>query len=201
MTQVTLQGYIQVPEADHEAVAAALPEHITLTRQEPGCVSFEVTADEAHPGRYVVNEVFASPQAFRAHQHRVNGSPWWEITRNVARHYTITGLPRYFPQPHALADYILSLVLTLLDIAMVYGVIVVSFSLPDYARGVAEVIVAPLYPGLFLYWPPVVALALLGVDWLGFMRVPRRRWRVPVFFVSNVAWVALGLGVIVLWYG
>ena len=201
MSKVTLQGTIQVPEADRDAVVAALPEHITLTRQEPGCLVFEVTPDDSRPGRYTVFEEFSDASAFRTHQARVKTSPWGAITRDVERHYTITGLPRTRLQPHAVADYGIALALTLLGIAVVYGVVTAGFSLADYAAGVAQVIVAPFYPGLFLYWPPVVALVLLGIDWLGFIRVSRRQWRVLVFLLSDVLWVALGLAVIVLWYG
>lgn len=201
MSKVTLQGTILVPEADLDAVTAALPEHITLTRREPGCLVFEVTPDESRPGRYVIYEEFADAKAFRAHQARVKDSPWGDITHNVERHYTITGLPASRLQPHAMADYGIALTLTLAGIAAVSVIISMGFSLADYAAGVAEVVAAPFYPGLFLAWPPVAALVVLGVVWLGLTRVPRRRWRVPVFLLADVLWVALGLAVIVLWYG
>ena len=88
MSKVTLSGYILVPEADREAVAAALPVHIDATRGEPGCLVFEVTrADEA--GRFDVYEEFVDRGAFEAHQARVKASEWGAVTARVERHYTV----------------------------------------------------------------------------------------------------------------
>ena len=42
---IELTGYIDVPEGRREAIAAALPLHIELTRAEMGCVRFDVTPD------------------------------------------------------------------------------------------------------------------------------------------------------------
>ncbi len=88
---IVLAGYIDVPRDRLEAVAAALPDHILLTRAEPGCLSFEVTPDPSHPGgRFIVAERFTDRAAFDAHQTRAGASPWAEITAGVPpRHYKI----------------------------------------------------------------------------------------------------------------
>lgn len=70
------------------AVRAALPEHIRLTRLEPGCLSFEVT--ETLGGRFEVNELFTDRAAFDAHQARGGASVWAEVTRGLPRDYQIT---------------------------------------------------------------------------------------------------------------
>ncbi|MEM7268418.1 MAG: putative quinol monooxygenase [Pseudomonadota bacterium] len=88
--RIHLNGHIDVPEQQRDAVAAALPEHIALTHAEPGCISFEVTPDPTMPGRYHVAEIFIDQAAFDAHQARAAASPWAEITKDVARDYKIT---------------------------------------------------------------------------------------------------------------
>lgn len=69
-----------------------LDNHIQLTRQEHGCLQFEVTQSRLNPCRFEVCETFRDPTAFAAHQARVKASHWGEITVNVERHYTVTGL-------------------------------------------------------------------------------------------------------------
>ena len=89
MTGITLRGFILVPETDLAAVQGELANHITLTRAEPGCISFSVTQDPDNPLRYNVEEEFESRSAFETHQDRVSNSYWGEVTRDVERHYTI----------------------------------------------------------------------------------------------------------------
>ena len=89
MPQIRLTGHIDVPPARRDAVAAALPDHIRLTRAEPGCLRFEVTPDAAVPGRWQVAELFASRKAFEAHQARAGASPWAAATDGIDRHFRI----------------------------------------------------------------------------------------------------------------
>ena len=89
MTGIVLKGYILVPQAELPDIIAALPEHIALTRREPGCRVFEVQQDAAQPDKFNVYEEFASREAFEAHQLRLSGSAWGQITQNVERHYQL----------------------------------------------------------------------------------------------------------------
>lgn len=90
---VTLTGHIQVPPERMEAIRAALPDHIHLTRAETGCLRFEVTEDTRTPGRFNVSEEFTDAAAFAAHQARVQTSDWGRISAGIARAYTVSGLP------------------------------------------------------------------------------------------------------------
>ncbi|CAH0525067.1 putative quinol monooxygenase [Vibrio hippocampi] len=90
MTKVTLTGFIIVPQDELNAVKRALPDHIKLTLQEPGCISFSVTVSPDNPCRYDVYEEFIDQSAFSAHQQRVKSSYWGQVTANVERHYTIS---------------------------------------------------------------------------------------------------------------
>lgn len=87
---VFLRGYIMVPADRIEQVRAALPDHVALTRAEPGCIAFDVVEDPDCAGRFVVSEVFADRAAFEAHQRRTQASPWYEITRGIPRDYVIS---------------------------------------------------------------------------------------------------------------
>ncbi len=89
--KITLQGYIEVPENRLASIRAALPRHISLTRQEPGCLTFNVTENPEISGRFDVYEEFSDKQAFDAHQQRGAKSEWADITRGIPRHYRISG--------------------------------------------------------------------------------------------------------------
>ncbi|MVA82063.1 antibiotic biosynthesis monooxygenase [Agrobacterium vitis] len=89
MTKVFLDGHIDVPEDRLEAVEAALPIHIALTRAEPGCLSFNVEACPTISGRFLVSEVFVDQASFDAHQQRTKTSNWFTVTQGIARDYTV----------------------------------------------------------------------------------------------------------------
>lgn len=76
MPKVTLEGFIEVPDADLDLVQSELPFHIDLTRKEPGCLIFSVERDHRSSNRFNVYEVFVSEEAFEHHQARVKGSRW-----------------------------------------------------------------------------------------------------------------------------
>ena len=87
--RVYLDGYIDVPPDRLEAVRAALPEHVALTRAESGCLSFSVTPSDEIEGRFIVAEVFVDQVGFDAHQARMKGSRWFTVTEGIPREYTI----------------------------------------------------------------------------------------------------------------
>ena len=88
--KIFLNGYIMVPADRIEQVRAALPDHIALTRDEPGCLVFEVLEDPDTAGRFNVREVFANQAAFDAHQARTRASDWFGVTQGLPRDYSIT---------------------------------------------------------------------------------------------------------------
>ena len=87
--RIFLTGHMDVPPERLAAVMRALPEHIALTRAEPGCLAFEVTPSPDSPGRLLVSEIFADQAAFDAHQARGKASAWAEVTAGLPRHYTL----------------------------------------------------------------------------------------------------------------
>ena len=89
---VTLQGTLLVPADARDAVRAALPDHIRLTRAEPGCLQFDVDEDPARPGVFHVSERFRDTAAFEAHQTRAQASEWARVTEGMTRDYRVTGL-------------------------------------------------------------------------------------------------------------
>ena len=68
------------------AVMAHLPDHIRLTRAEPGCLLFDVT-QTADPLVWQVDETFIDRAAFEAHQTRTRGSAWFAATRGIQRDF------------------------------------------------------------------------------------------------------------------
>lgn len=89
--RLTLSGFLicrTLEEADR--TAALLPEHIRLTRAEPGCLRFEVWRSQADPCRFAVSEAFIDRAAFAAHQARVAGTDWARATKGIPRDYVIS---------------------------------------------------------------------------------------------------------------
>lgn len=87
---VCLSGFLlcrSLEEADR--VAALLPEHIRLTRAEPGCLRFEVWRSHADPCRFAVSESFHDRAALAAHQARAAGTVWARATKGIPRDYVI----------------------------------------------------------------------------------------------------------------
>ncbi|SEQ15446.1 Quinol monooxygenase YgiN [Loktanella sp. DSM 29012] len=85
---IYLTGAMTCPPDRRDAVRAALPAHIALTRQENGCITFDVA--ETTPGVFTVSETFADQAAFDAHQLRAGASTWAKITAGLPRNYTVT---------------------------------------------------------------------------------------------------------------
>ena len=92
MIKVILQGYIEVPESELDAVTSELPNHIALTLAEVGCLVFTVKQDLQLTGRFHVYEEFINQDAFDKHQQRVKASKWGSVAQNVSRHYQITSV-------------------------------------------------------------------------------------------------------------
>lgn len=89
--RVRLTGFLYcASEAEAETVKRHLPEHIRLTRSEPGCISFEVSQTE-NPLAWRVEELFVDSAAFEFHQRRTRASGWFEATSAIRRDYEIFG--------------------------------------------------------------------------------------------------------------
>lgn len=102
--EVILTGFMVCRSLDEaDRVAAELPEHLRLTRAEPGCRLFEVVRSMADPVRFAVREVFASRADFEAHLRRSLASPWGAATRGIPRDYVLTEADgqRRFAFPYA----------------------------------------------------------------------------------------------------
>lgn len=80
-----LSGTMTVAASALEAVRTALPEHIRLTREEPGCRVFMV--EERGEGVFYVREEFASEADFHLHQQRIKGTEWSRVTADAVRDY------------------------------------------------------------------------------------------------------------------
>jgi len=87
LSKIILEGYILVRNEDLPAVEQELPTHIKLTREEAGCLVFNVLQDTKNINRFNVYEEFTNANAFELHQQRVRNSKWGKVTVNVERHY------------------------------------------------------------------------------------------------------------------
>ena len=91
MPAVTLRGTLAcATPQDADLIARLLPDHLRLSRAEPGCLTFAVTPT-ADPLIWQVDETFADRAAFEAHQARSRASEWGRASAHIPRHYTVTG--------------------------------------------------------------------------------------------------------------
>ncbi|WP_091922000.1 antibiotic biosynthesis monooxygenase [Phyllobacterium sp. CL33Tsu] len=86
---VRLSGFLRCASMhDVALVIDYLPDHLRLTRAEPGCISFDVLqTDDALVWR--VEELFVDRAAFDFHQQRTRASEWFTATSTIPREYTI----------------------------------------------------------------------------------------------------------------
>ncbi|TCR00474.1 antibiotic biosynthesis monooxygenase [Neorhizobium sp. JUb45] len=93
VNQVRLSGFLRCTTAEEvEIVKAYLPDHLLLTKAEPGCLSFEVSQTE-DPSVWRVEEVFSDQAAFDFHQQRTRASAWFSATSRIVRDYVVTVSP------------------------------------------------------------------------------------------------------------
>lgn len=91
---VILEVYIIVPDDDLTTISNELLNHVKLSREEAGCLAFDVVQDTTISNRFNVYEQFNNRAAFEFHQKRVKNSYWGMVTQNVSRHYQITGFEK-----------------------------------------------------------------------------------------------------------
>ena len=90
MMPVHLTGtLICTSHAQAQIVATYLPEHIRLTRAEPGCEMFDVTQG-ADPLVWNVAERFTTRADFDAHQTRTRNSVWGLRSAGIERRFSVT---------------------------------------------------------------------------------------------------------------
>ena len=94
MSGVRLTGQLVCSNLDEaRLVMEYLPEHVRLTRLEPGCLVFNVT-QTTDPFVWRVEESFEDETLFKTHQERGVGSEWGRMTGRIERRYAIEGLSR-----------------------------------------------------------------------------------------------------------
>ncbi len=83
--QVALSGRLFCADAgDLKTVLTYLPEHVALSRAEPGCLHFEISQTE-DPLIWQVEELFADESALKAHKARTMASIWAGQTAGLVR--------------------------------------------------------------------------------------------------------------------
>ena len=89
---IRLRGQLICMTADEAAaVRAHLPDHLALTRAEPGCLTFDVDQTD-DPMVWEVMEAFRDRPSFDAHQARTRDSVWFAATRGILRDFRMEEL-------------------------------------------------------------------------------------------------------------
>lgn len=80
-----MSGHIYCATPQELAIALEhLPEHVALSRAEPGCLYFSID-QTADPMVWQVEELFADAAAFDAHKARVAGAIWSTVSATLRR--------------------------------------------------------------------------------------------------------------------
>ncbi|MFM7334766.1 MAG: putative quinol monooxygenase [Tabrizicola sp.] len=86
---ILITGTLTCATADEaETVRAHLPEHIRLSRAEPGCRTFSVEPTD-DPLVWRLDESFVDKAAFQAHGDRTRASAWFKATSGLARDFKV----------------------------------------------------------------------------------------------------------------
>ena len=92
MSEIHLTGLLVCKSKEEaSAVRYHLPEHIKLTRDELGCISFYVVQTD-DPLVWSVEERFVDQPVFDLHQRRAANSDWGRATAGIERRYSTDGL-------------------------------------------------------------------------------------------------------------
>ena len=79
-------------QAEADIVHRNLPEHIRLSRAEPGCLTFDVLPTE-NPMVWRLDETFVDAAAFAAHQARTRNSVWGTASQSLLRDFRMESVP------------------------------------------------------------------------------------------------------------
>jgi quinol monooxygenase YgiN len=82
---IVVNGTITCPTEELDKVAPGLADHVRLTNQEAGCISFSINASDDDPCIFVVSERFQNQAAFDVHGARTRASAWWGLSQNCVR--------------------------------------------------------------------------------------------------------------------
>lgn len=86
---VKLTGFLEVPDTDIALVQKHAPAHIRLSREEDGCLKFDLWQDAIDPNKFRVDEAFKDRAAFELHSKRAKASEWGQKTAHLDRQFTI----------------------------------------------------------------------------------------------------------------
>ena len=90
---IHLSGTLTCPTPDDLIIVETyLPDHIRLSRAEPGCLSFNVS-QTADPLVWQLDETYVDQAAFEAHQTRNKTSIWWQMSQGLVRDFKLTSQP------------------------------------------------------------------------------------------------------------
>ncbi|MCU0912530.1 MAG: antibiotic biosynthesis monooxygenase [Rhodobacteraceae bacterium] len=89
MPKITVTGYLRARPEDRALIKRLLPEHIRLSRAEPGCLKFDVVASPTVADAWELDEAFVDRAAFEAHQACTRASAWGRETAHILRDVTV----------------------------------------------------------------------------------------------------------------
>lgn len=82
---IVLIGTITCTPDDLDMLITHIKDHIRLSRQEVGCIKFDIIQSKDDPCKFNVSERFVDQAAFDSHSARTRASLWWQKTKHIPR--------------------------------------------------------------------------------------------------------------------
>jgi len=94
MSQITIVAHIRTRADQVSLVQSELEKMVASTRQEPGCLQYDLHRDNQDPAHFVMLESWASPEHLQAH---AAGQPMQDFQKAVegaVESFTVNNLTR-----------------------------------------------------------------------------------------------------------
>ncbi|CAN7370444.1 antibiotic biosynthesis monooxygenase [Rhizobium sp. LjRoot30] len=82
-------GYFTAKPGRRNDFLAAVAEHARLSREEPGCLYFDLVAVPDHPDRMLLAEAFVSDEAHRIHEDTDHMRAVWKVMPELLVHASL----------------------------------------------------------------------------------------------------------------
>ncbi|ONI45180.1 hypothetical protein AN641_04550 [Candidatus Epulonipiscioides gigas] len=92
MAQLDILAIIVAKEDKRELVLSELKKLIPITRQEDGCIKYELFADDKNPNRFIFEEIWESAEKLEVHKNSSHMANYVEATKGAVELFDVIKL-------------------------------------------------------------------------------------------------------------
>ena len=94
MNQITIVAHIRAKADQVALVQSELEKMVASTRQEPGCLQYDLHRDNQDPAHFVMLEAWASPEQLQAHAAGQPMQDFQAAVKGAIESFTVNDLTR-----------------------------------------------------------------------------------------------------------